>query len=71
LKEEGQMLTPEDLAHFEESRSRTYELLTDAAAELSSGSGPGSATGPIAAAARAEALKHIAAAQDALDRMPG
>jgi hypothetical protein len=71
LKEEGQMLTPEDLAHFEESRSRAYELLTDAAAELSPGSGLGSATGTVAAAARAEALKHIAAAQDALDRMSG
>jgi hypothetical protein len=62
------MMTPEDLAHFEESRSRAYELLTEAAVELGSRSGP---TGTLAEAARAEALKHIAAAQDALDRMSG
>jgi hypothetical protein len=63
-------VTPEDLAHFEESRSRAYELLTEAAARLSSDSRPGgAAAGTLAAAARAEALRHIAAAQEALDRM--
>jgi hypothetical protein len=66
------MLTPEDLAHFEESRSRAYALLAEAAAELDSGSRAGSDPGAaFAAAARAEALRHIAAAQDALDRMSG
>ncbi|MDT7652232.1 MAG: hypothetical protein QOI36_3638, partial [Pseudonocardiales bacterium] len=53
------MMTPEDLAHFEESRTRAYELLTEAAVELGSRSGP---TGTLGEAARAEALKHIAAA---------
>jgi hypothetical protein len=57
------MLTPEDLAHFEESRSRAYELLAEASVELGSRSGPGTLAEP----ARVEALKHIAAAHDALD----
>jgi hypothetical protein len=47
--QKGRMLPPpEDLAHFEESRSWAYVLLTEAAVELGSRSGP---TGTLSARA--------------------
>ncbi|NMH99973.1 hypothetical protein [Pseudonocardia acidicola] len=65
-------MSPEDLAEFEVSRDRAYELLGEAAAELRSRGGAGGPpAGGLAAAALAEALMHISAAQDALDRIGG
>ncbi|WP_214366941.1 hypothetical protein [Pseudonocardia sp. H11422] len=66
------MVTPEHLSEFERARNRAYELLGEAAEELRRDGLPGSPPpGSLAAAALAEALRSISAAEDALDRMSG
>jgi hypothetical protein len=59
---------PEDMQTFEETRSRAYDLLGDVRDLLGAGFAPGPAPTGLAAAALAEALRHIDAAEDALDR---
>jgi hypothetical protein len=59
---------PDDLQTFEEARSQAYGLLGDATDLLNADFAPGTAPSGLAAAALAEALRHISAAEDALDR---
>jgi hypothetical protein len=59
---------PHDMMMFEEARSRAYELLGDVRDLLSGEFTPGTAPTGLAAAALSEALRHISAAEDALDR---
>jgi hypothetical protein len=61
-------MRPEDMQSFEEARSRAYELLGDVRDLLCADFDPESAPTGLAAAALAEALRHIDAAADALDR---
>ena len=62
-------MRPTAMQMFEEARSRAYRLLGDAR-DLLPGDVAAADTAPsgLAAAALAEALQHISAAEDALDR---
>ena len=61
-------MRPHDMMMFEEARSRAYDLLGDVRDLLTGDFVPETAPTGLAAAALSEALKHISAAQDALDR---
>ena len=61
-------MRPQDMQDFEEARNRAYDLLGDVRDLLSADFAPETAPTGLAAAALAEALKHISAAEDALDR---
>jgi hypothetical protein len=66
--EEVGPVRPEDMQTFEETRSRAYDLLGDVRDLLGAEVAPGTVPSGLAAAALAEALRHIDAAEDALDR---
>jgi hypothetical protein len=59
---------PQDMMTFEEARNRAYEQLGDVRDLLTAEFEPGRVPAGLAAAAAAEALRHISAAEDALDR---
>ena len=61
-------MRPEDMQTFQEARSRVYDLLGDVRDLLGTEFAPGTAPTGLAAAALGEALRHIDAAEDALDR---
>jgi hypothetical protein len=59
---------PHDMLEFEQARSQAYGLLGDVHDLLSADVKPDTVPTGMAAAALAEALRHISAAEDALDR---
>lgn len=61
-------MRPQDMQTFEEARSRAYDLLGDVRDLLGADFAPETVPTGLAAAALAEALRHIDAAEDALDR---
>lgn len=61
-------MRPSDMQMFEEARSRAYRLLGDVRDLLTGDFAADTAPSGLAAAALAEALQHISAAEDALDR---
>jgi hypothetical protein len=61
-------MRPQDMQAFEEARSRAYDLLGDVRDLLGADFAPGTVPTGLAGAALAEALRHIDAAEDALDR---
>lgn len=61
-------MRPHDMQAFEEARSEAYRLLGDVQDLLDTDFSPGTAPTGLAAAALTEALRHIDAAEDALDR---
>jgi hypothetical protein len=61
-------MRPQDMQTFEEARSRAHALLGDVRDVLGADVAPGTAPRGLAAAALADALRHITAAEDALDR---
>lgn len=61
-------MRPHDMQAFEEARSQAYRLLGDVQDLLDTDFSPGTAPTGLAAAALAEALRHIDSAEDALDR---
>ncbi|MCE0767366.1 hypothetical protein LWC35_31340 [Pseudonocardia kujensis] len=61
-------MRPQDMMTFEEARNRAYEALGDVRDLLAGEFEPQSIPSGLAAAALAEALGHLSAAEDALDR---
>ena len=61
-------MQPHDMQTFEAARSRAYDLLGDVRGLLGADFAPETVPTGLAGAALAETLRHLDAAEDALDR---